>query len=164
MPRLQGKKSEGHHLSLAAPPVAVPGELRIWMLGDFRVSVGPRVIEHDEWRLRKATSLLKLLALQPRYRMHREQVVELLWPNLGARRAANNLHQTLHEARKALKLAGCTSDPLQLQDEQLIFSPDVRLWTDVDDFSGGGEGRPQHAGTGSLPAGRGSLRRGTPAG
>ena len=134
MPRLQGKKSQGHHLSLAAPSDAISEELRIWMLGDFRVSVGPYVIEHDEWRLKKSTSLLKLLALQPRYRMHREQVVELLWPNLGARRASNNLHQTLHEARKTLKLAGGTSDHLQLQDEQLILSPDVKVWTDVGGF------------------------------
>ena len=134
MPRLQGKKSEDRHLRLATPPGAISEELRIWMLGGFRISVGSRIIEHGEWRLRKATSLLKLLALQPRYRMHREQVMELLWPNLNARRASNNLHQTLHETRKTLKLAGCTSDPLQLQDEQLIFSPDAKLWTDVDDF------------------------------
>ena len=139
MPHLQGERTQGRHLRLATPPGAISEELRIWMLGGFRVSVGPRVIEHDEWRLRKATSLLKLLALQPGYRMHREQVMELLWPNLGARRASNNLHQTLHEARKTLKLAGCTSDPLQLQEEQLIFSPDVELWTDVDDFRAAAE-------------------------
>ena len=71
--------------------------------------------------------------------MHREQVMELLWPNLNARRASNNLHQTLHEARKTLKLAGGTSDYLQLQDEQLTFSPDVQLWTDIEDFRAAAE-------------------------
>ena len=139
MPHLRGERTEGHHLRLATPPNTVSEELRIWMLGVFRVSVGPHVIEHDEWRLRKSTFLLKLLALQPRYRMHREQVVELLWPDLGPRRASNNLHQTLHEARKTLKLAGRTSDSLQLQDEQLTFSPDVKLWTDVDAFRAAAE-------------------------
>ncbi|MGF1473063.1 MAG: LuxR C-terminal-related transcriptional regulator [Rubrobacteraceae bacterium] len=138
MPRLQGKRSGGRHLRLAAPSGALSEEphqeLHLWMLGDFRVSVGPRAIEHDDWRLRKSASLLKLLALQPRYRMHREQVMDLLWPNLGARRASNNLHQTLHEARKTLRPAGRTSDYLRLQDEQLVFSPDVELWTDVDAF------------------------------
>jgi hypothetical protein len=28
--------------------------VRIWLLGGFRVSVGSRTVEDDEWRLRKA--------------------------------------------------------------------------------------------------------------
>jgi hypothetical protein len=61
-----GKKSEG---------------LRIWLLGGFRVSAGERSIEDERWRLRKARSLVKLLALTPGHRMHREQVAAWLWPD-----------------------------------------------------------------------------------
>ena len=39
--------------------------IRIRLLGGFRVSVGPRSIEGEAWRLRKAASLIKLLALAP---------------------------------------------------------------------------------------------------
>ena len=42
--------------------------MRVWLLGDFRVSVGSRNIEDSQWRLRKAAVLLKLLALAPGHR------------------------------------------------------------------------------------------------
>ena len=40
------------------------------MLGGLSVSVGARIIEEGEWRLRKAAGLVKLLALEPGHRMH----------------------------------------------------------------------------------------------
>ena len=54
----------------------------MWLLGGFRVSVGARTIEDGGWRLRKAASLVKLLALAPGHRLHREQAMDLLWPHL----------------------------------------------------------------------------------
>src|SRR5215210_4846880 len=72
------------------------------LLGGFRVSVGTRTVEEGEWRLRKASALVKLLALAPSHHLHREQAMDLLWPNLGRKAAANNLSQALHAARHAL--------------------------------------------------------------
>jgi hypothetical protein len=46
-------------------PSSEPQAVRIGLLGGFRVSVGPVVIGEEEWRLRKARSLIKLLALSP---------------------------------------------------------------------------------------------------
>ena len=57
--------------------------VRVEMLGGFRVTVGSRVVVGDVWRLRKAAALVKLLALEPNHRLHREQAVDLLWPHLG---------------------------------------------------------------------------------
>src|SRR5215213_10560615 len=71
------------------------------LLGGFQVSVGTRTIEEDAWRLRKAASLVKLLALARGHRMHREQAMDLLWTDLGKKAASNNLRQTLHAARRA---------------------------------------------------------------
>ncbi len=68
-----------------------PEALRIKLLGGFSVSVGSRNIEEDAWRLRKAAALVKLLALAPGHSLHREQVMEALWPELGKRAASNNL-------------------------------------------------------------------------
>ena len=76
--------------------------LRVWLLGGFRVSVGIRPIEENEWRLRKAASLVKLLALAAGNRLHREQIMYTLWPELGIGAASNNLRQTVHTARRAL--------------------------------------------------------------
>jgi hypothetical protein len=73
--------------------------VRVWLLGGFRVSVGSRTIEVSGWRLKKAGALVKLLALAPGYRLHREQIMAALWPELDAKPAVNNLHRALHFAR-----------------------------------------------------------------
>ena len=74
--------------------------MRIGLLGRFSVSVGDRKVDQSAWRLRKAASLVKLLALAPGHRLHREQAMDLLWPELGLRAASNNLRQALHVARR----------------------------------------------------------------
>src|SRR5436190_5723637 len=56
----------------------------------------------DHWRLRKAKTLVKLLALAPGHRLHRDAVVDVLWPDQDPAAATNNLHQAMHAARRAL--------------------------------------------------------------
>src|SRR5918998_2249586 len=82
-----------------------PEPMRVWLLGGFKLSVDRRTIEGDAWRLRKAAALVKLLALAPEHRLHREQVMDFLWPDLGLRAATNNLRQVLYGARRILDSA-----------------------------------------------------------
>jgi hypothetical protein len=70
----------------------------VWLLGGFRIFVGSRSIGEDVWRLGKARAKVKLLA--PGHRLHRERVLDILWPDLGREAAANNLRQALHVARR----------------------------------------------------------------
>jgi predicted ATPase/Tfp pilus assembly protein PilF len=74
--------------------------LGIELLGAFGVRVAGAPVPDDAWRLRRAKSLVKLLALAPDRRLHREQVVEALWP--GGDQAGSGLHQVLYTARRAL--------------------------------------------------------------
>src|SRR3712207_1197307 len=76
------------------------GPVRVRLLGNVLVSVGDRIVDEGEWRLKRAASLIKLLALVPGHRLHREQAIDLLWPDLDPKAAANNLHHALHVARK----------------------------------------------------------------
>jgi predicted ATPase/DNA-binding SARP family transcriptional activator/DNA-binding CsgD family transcriptional regulator len=111
--------------------------VRIRLLGGFQVSVGARTIEEDSWRLRKAASLVKLLALAPNHRLHREQVMDLLWPELDSDAALNNLHHALHIARRTLEPsapAGAASGYLHLRGESLTLSPAGPVWVDVEAF------------------------------
>src|SRR5215203_1264617 len=71
--------------------VGRPETMRVWLLGAFRVSVGTHTVEEGAWRLRKASALVKLLALTPGHHLHRERAMDLLWPDQGRRAAANNL-------------------------------------------------------------------------
>jgi predicted ATPase/DNA-binding SARP family transcriptional activator len=115
-------------------PEGDPSSLRVSLLGGFEVSAGSLVAREGEWRLRKAASLVKLLALTPHHRLHREQILDLLWPDLSPRAAANNLHQALHVARRTLEPGATTFRYLRLQDEQVVLCPSGRLWVDVDAF------------------------------
>jgi DNA-binding SARP family transcriptional activator len=110
-----------------------PEAVRVWLLGGFRVSIGPRTLEQGQWRLRKAAALVKLVALAPSHRFHREQAMDLLWPDSGRKAASNNLRQTLHAARSTLDpTAG--SYYLASENESLVLCPKSDLWVDVEEF------------------------------
>jgi DNA-binding SARP family transcriptional activator len=109
--------------------------VRIGLLGSFSISVGERKVDESSWRLRKAASLIKLLALAPGHRMHRERAMDLLWPDLGLRAASNNLRQALHVARRTLHPdPEINSRYLSVSGEQLLMCPQGGLWVDVDAF------------------------------
>jgi predicted ATPase/DNA-binding SARP family transcriptional activator/DNA-binding CsgD family transcriptional regulator len=109
--------------------------MRIWLLGGFRVGVGSRTITEEAWRLRKAAALVKLLALARGHRFHREEIMQLLWPDQAPQAAANNLHYTLHHARRTLGATLTSASPyLRLQSEQLALCPGGLLWVDVEAF------------------------------
>ena len=102
--------------------VSIP---RVCLLGGFSVATGDAVVEERAWRLRKAKALVKLLALAPERRLHRERLAELLWPDRNGDAAANNLHQALHAARRAIG-----ADALRLSDGVVVLEAEV----DVDAF------------------------------
>ena len=80
--------------------------LRVRLLGTFRVLVGGHAVPERAWRSSRASSLVKVLALAPNHRLHREQAVEALWPELDPDAQANNLNVTASRARRALGAAG----------------------------------------------------------
>jgi predicted ATPase/DNA-binding SARP family transcriptional activator/DNA-binding CsgD family transcriptional regulator len=116
-------------------PGEPPEVVRIRLLGTFEVSVGPRTLAGASWRLRKAAGLVKLLALAEGHRLHRERVMDLLWPDLGTKAASNNLRGALHVARRILDPHPSTgSRYLELHGEQLVLCPGGRLWVDTEAF------------------------------
>lgn len=54
------------------------------------------------WRRDRAAGLVKLLAVTPQHRLHREQVVDRFWPGADAEVAGAALRKAVHFARKAL--------------------------------------------------------------
>jgi predicted ATPase/DNA-binding SARP family transcriptional activator len=102
--------------------------LRIRLLGGFSVEADGALVDERAWRLRKARTLLKIVALAPGRRVHRDVVTELLWPDRDPRAALNNLHQALHAARRAVGDPGA----LTLADDVLALT--AAAWVDVDAF------------------------------
>ncbi len=115
--------------------VAVNG-MRIFLLGGFRLSVGSQPIDDAAWHLRKARALIKLLALTPGHRLHREQVLSALWPDLSPEAGLNNLYQVIHVARRALAgtRIGKTAAVLSIRDHIVTLDPPMAVWVDVEAF------------------------------
>lgn len=111
--------------------------LRIQLLGDFGVLVDGRPVREDQWARRKAKLLIKLLALQPHHRLHREQIMELLWPEQPAKSAANCLYKALHAARHSLepqRPSWTASNFILAREDQIILRAPQELCVDAEEF------------------------------
>ena len=53
-------------------------QFALQLLGGFRLLVAGRPVPAHAWRQRRVASVVKLLALAPAQRLHREQVMDLL--------------------------------------------------------------------------------------
>ena len=100
------------------------------LLGGFGVAVNGRPVSIDSWRSRRAADLVKLLSLEPGHHLHREQVMETLWPDLPVEAASANLRKAVHYARRALGAA----DAIQLHGGLLTLWPNGPLDIDLDRF------------------------------
>ena len=117
------------------PKRSVPG-LRIALLGGFRVErvgVGGPV---SRWQRRSAKTLTKLLATSPRHALHREQVLDILWPGVDVDSALNSFGKALYAARRALEpelLPRESSAYLRLTDSMVALDTD-HVTVDADRF------------------------------
>src|SRR3954468_20723565 len=97
-------------------------DVKVTLLGGFRAAVDGVPVPEAAWRLKKARELVKLLALAPGHRLHREQAMDVLWRDRGPAAAANNLHQAVHVARRALDASA-----IEVRDELLFLSAEIDL-------------------------------------
>ncbi|MGH2692971.1 MAG: AfsR/SARP family transcriptional regulator, partial [Actinomycetota bacterium] len=78
------------------------GSCRVFLLGGFRVELDGAVVPPGAWRHRRGADLVKILALAPGHRLHRERIIDALWPGLSPEAGAANLRKAIHFARGAL--------------------------------------------------------------
>jgi DNA-binding SARP family transcriptional activator/tetratricopeptide (TPR) repeat protein len=108
--------------------------INVALLGAFEVTVDGAAVPPEAWSRRHAASLVKVLALAPGRRLHREQVIDALWPGQSLDGAAPRLHKATHYARKAL---GEGANALLSRNEMLALGEDVRV--DAEEFRRLGE-------------------------
>jgi predicted ATPase/DNA-binding SARP family transcriptional activator len=80
--------------------------LRIRLLGGFEIARGASVLDAGSFVRRKPVLLVKLLALQSDHALHRDQVVEALWPDLAPAAAVHQLYNAISHVRKVLRSTG----------------------------------------------------------
>jgi DNA-binding SARP family transcriptional activator len=123
--------SKGH----GRPTGDVPA-LRVGLLGGFRVERVGDARPVSGWQRRTAKTLTKLLATYPRHAMHREQILEILWPEVDVDSALNSFGKALHAARRAFEpglVPRQSSAYLRLTDSMLALNTD-HVVIDADHF------------------------------
>lgn len=108
--------------------MGIAGDLRIWLLGGFRVELDGRPVTDEAWRRNRARALVKLLALAPDHRLHREQLMDGLWPDLDVDAESANLRKAIHFARQALAPGVIATRG------GVVALEAANLWIDVDAF------------------------------
>ncbi len=111
---------------------AAHGEpVKLSLLNGFRVAVDGRTLGAADWLGRRAAELVQLLALQPNYSLHGEQVVDALWPDLDPPAGHANLRKAAHLARQS------TGDPetVVLRGGRVLLFPQRELRCDLQRFN-----------------------------
>src|SRR5690606_10132389 len=96
----------------------------------FAVEIDGRKVPPDAWGRRHAAWLVKLLALAPGRQLHRDQVLDQLWPEAPPDDAAGRLHKAAHYARRA---ADC-AEIVVLRRELVALAPGADVSVDADAF------------------------------
>jgi DNA-binding SARP family transcriptional activator len=94
--------------------------VQVRVLGGFGVVRDSVPVSADAWGRRQAAQLVQLLSLSRDRRLHREQVIDALWPGLSWEAAAPRLHKAAHYARRALG----DQDAVVLRHELVSLFPD----------------------------------------
>jgi DNA-binding SARP family transcriptional activator len=122
------------------PPQSSP-VLRIYVLGQFRVDRKNgdswSTIDSRFWRRRRASALLGCLISSPGRKLGREQLMDLLWPDLDVHVAANRLNGAVHELRQILDphiTRPASSRLLRLERDILELADNTQIWIDAEAF------------------------------
>ncbi|MEU4288477.1 AAA family ATPase [Kribbella sp. NPDC026596] len=107
----------------------------VQLLGGFTVLVNGAPITANRWGRRQAAALVKLLALAPDGRVHRDRVVDALWPEVPMDVALPRLHKAAHYARTVLG----DRDAVVLKGEVIALFPDAQLEVDATTFELGAD-------------------------
>jgi DNA-binding SARP family transcriptional activator len=100
------------------------------LLDGFGVLVNGTPKPPERWTKRYAATLVKLLALSPRGRLHRDRVVDALWPDATLNVALPRLHKAAHYARRDLG----DRHAVVLRDQVVALFPQARLEVDAITF------------------------------
>jgi DNA-binding SARP family transcriptional activator len=105
----------------------IPVKVDITVMGSFAVAVDGVPTAASGWARRSAAALVKVLALAPGHFLHREHVMDLLWPNEPPSECAPRLHKAAYFARRA----GSRPDVVVLREDGVWLFPGSEVTVDA---------------------------------
>ena len=117
----------------AEGPKRISLPLRIFTLGHFGLVVTGQGLACDTWKRRHSLAVLKCLITNSGRSVHRDRLIEQLWPEVDMDRGWERLKVTVSFLRKQFRLAGLDIDPIKTIDQSYLLRQD-RVWIDADAF------------------------------
>ena len=112
---------------------ALPGTLQVFALGKFGLAINGTGLAVDRWKRRQAVTLFKYLVTRLDRPVHRERILECLWPNVDEERGWGRLKVTLYYLRTQLRAAGVREDAVQTVGDAYLLKGN-EIWVDADQF------------------------------
>lgn len=112
--------------------------VRIFCFGTFEVFRGETRVSDSEWQSRQVKNLLKYVVLQRHRPVSRDELIEVLWPDLSPERAAANLWSAVYVLRRCLepglKKGNESRFILCRRNNYYRFNTEAPYWLDVEEF------------------------------
>lgn len=111
--------------------------LTIRSLGMFQVRRKGELIPPEAWPTQKCKTLLKILLIDRGRIVHKERLIELLWPDLAPDSAGSSLHVAVSQLRRLLEPElerPGQSHFVLTRSGGYLFQPGDDCWIDVDAF------------------------------
>ena len=116
-----------HHAAMTSIDKPVRAAVAVTLMGGFGVGVDGVPTARRGWARRNTAALVKVLALAPGHHLHREHVMDLLWPDEPPEGCAPRLHKAAHFARRA---AG-SRDAIVLRNDVVWLFPGSEVTVDA---------------------------------
>ncbi|MCZ7565369.1 MAG: GAF domain-containing protein [Burkholderiales bacterium] len=110
--------------------------LALRCFGPFEIFRSGQKLAPDAFARRKALQLLKQLVLRRGIPVHRDRLVELLWPEASPRAGANRLHGVVNALRSAIESGrgARASEYIVCRDDHYFFNTEAPHSVDLFDF------------------------------
>ncbi len=108
-------------------------KLQIFTLGSFYLAFEGQRIPTAKWGRKQAVTALKYLVAHLGRPIHREILMEFLWPDDNQGRAWNRLKVIIHSLRQELRAAGLPEDVIETASENYALRREA-VWVDSSVF------------------------------
>jgi len=115
--------------------VGVPpqGVLQIFALGKFGLAVNGSGVAVEKWKRKQAVTLLKFLVTQLDRPVHRDRILDCLWPDVDEERGWGRLKVTMYYLRTQLRACGAGEDTVRTVGDAYLLRRDA-VWVDAERF------------------------------
>lgn len=106
--------------------------LRARVLGGFSLLVRGKTV--TSWNGAKGQSIFKYLLARRGRAVHKEVLMELLWPDGDPEASRRSLHQAVYSLRKTLREADPGASHVLFEKSSYVLNPDLDVWVDATEF------------------------------